>query len=108
MIALPKPRHGPRPIQRAMEAWRRMNPQGDFGALLAGYLTVGFLYNGDDAFICAVPQGDQWFVHLAAGDLSRFQTLAPYKLPFVAWQRRGTGPVRRHSWEKFRRHTQPD
>jgi len=89
-----------------MEAWQRWNPGGDFACLLAGYLSDGFIYSGDDAFIVAMPQKDQWFVHLAAGDISRFTELAPFRLPTVAWQRRGGGPVRRYSWDAFVRHAQ--
>ena len=93
-----------RPLQQAAAVWRRWNPSGAFTALLAGYLTRGFVYSGDDAFILAMPQNDDtWFVHLAAGDPRRFQQLAPYRLPWIAWQRRGGGPVRRWSWERFER-----
>lgn len=93
-----------RPLQQAAEAWLRWNPGGDFTALLAGYLARGFVYSGDDAFILAMPQNDDtWFVHLAAGRLGRFLALAPYRLPFVAWQRRGGGQVRRYRWADAQR-----
>lgn len=94
-----------RPLEQAAAVWRRWNPDGDFAALIAGYLLKGFVYSGDDAFILAMPQNDDtWFVHLAAGDLRRFQALAPYRLPWVAWQRRGGGPVRRWAWNRFGQH----
>lgn len=96
-----------RPLQAAAAVWGRWNPGGDFTALLAGYLARGFVYCGDDAFILAMPQNDDtWFVHLAAGRIGRFQELAPYRLPFIAWQRRGDGPVRRYRWNDFARLTQ--
>ncbi len=91
-------------MEQAAAAWRRWNPTGDFTALLAGYLTRGFVYSGDDAFILAMPQNDDtWFIHLAAGKPARFLELAPFRLPWVAWQRDGRGPVRRWSWARFAR-----
>lgn len=93
-----------RPIQMARDAWLKMNPGGDFAALVAGYLAGGFVYSGDDAFILAMPQDNQWFIHLAAGELRRFPALAPYPLPTVAWQRRGHGRVRQYAWQTFNRH----
>lgn len=94
-----------KPLQAAREAWQKWDPTGDFTTLLAGYLAQGFVYSGDDAFILAMPQGDTWFVHLAAGKVSRFQSLAPYPLRKVAWQRGGKGPVRSYSWDRFLRLT---
>lgn len=91
------------PLQMAKAEFERRNPEGDFTKLVAGYLTRGFVYAGDDAFILAMPTRTAWFVHIAAGDLRRFQELAPYRKPFVAWQRRGQGPIRRYRWDQFHR-----
>jgi hypothetical protein len=91
----------PRPIERARNQWLANNPAGDFTALIAAYLTSGFVYAGEDAFILAQPVGDTWFVHLAAGNLSRFAHLAPFVLPHVAWHRRGVGRLRTYSWSRF-------
>ncbi len=91
------------PIELAADAYRRMNPGGDFTALVAGYLARGFVYSGDDAFILAMPSADTWFVHLAAGDMRRFLAVAPFPRTWVAWQRRGRGPVRRYRWERYAR-----
>ncbi len=89
------------PLEQAKDAYERWNPREDFTTLVALYLARGFVYSGDDAFILAMPTTDAWFVHLAAGDLRRFQALAPYPKPFIAWQRRGGGPVRRYRWDRF-------
>lgn len=93
-----------RPIDQAFAAWKAWNPGGDFAELVGGYLREAFVYSGDDAFILARPVGnpaDTWFVHLAAGRVERFQELAPYRLPFIGWQRRGRGGLRRYSWQRF-------
>lgn len=91
------------PIEQAMDAYQRMNPSGDFAELEANYLRRGFVYSGDDAFILAMPSADAWFVHLAAVDMRRFLEVAPYRRTWVAWQRRGTGPVRRYRWDRYAR-----
>lgn len=89
---------------------------------LAEYLSLGFVYSGADAFVMARPmerdqlqwwndwhyipnKPDTWFVFLAAGEgnLSRFQQLAPYKLPFIAWHRRTGSKIHVHEWAKFER-----
>lgn len=96
-----------RPIAAAFAAWQRISDSGEagFAAMIGAFLRTGFVYAGDDAFILAQPQnGDTWWVHLAAGDLTRFLDLAPYPLPWVAWQRKGTGKVHVWSWENFRKH----
>jgi hypothetical protein len=48
-----------------------------------------------------------WFVWLGAGKkpFSRFLELAPEKLPFVMWQRRGQKKPRIYEWDKFERKT---
>lgn len=95
-----------RPIEQARHEFERIHPTGDFAALVAGYLASGFVYSGDDAFILAMPRGeDTWFVHLAAGRVSRFQELAPQPRPWIAWHRRGERKLRRYSWERFKRLT---
>lgn len=95
----------PRPIQIARDAFLAWNPQGDFTALVAGYLARGFVYSGDDAFILAMPQGETWYVHLAAGKVGRFQELAPFQLPWIAWERKGQALRRKWSWDRFWRLT---
>lgn len=93
------------PLQIARDAWLSWNPTGDFTALVAGYLTKGFVYSGDDAFVLAMPQGDTWYVHLAAGRVGRFQELAPYPLPFIAWERKCQGVRKVWSWARYQRLT---
>lgn len=98
----------PLPWERARSWWDRNGDGQPFEVLLAGYVRSGFVYSGDDAFILAMPQGDTWFVHLAAGDIGRFTQLAPFPLPRVAWQRRGGGAVRRYPWDRYVRHAVPN
>lgn len=91
------------PIQIACRCWLEWNPGGDFAALVAGYLAKGWVYSGDECFILAQAQGDQWYIHLAAGRIDRFMELAPFKLPFVAFDRKCMGKARRYSWNRVER-----
>jgi len=90
------------PWKRACDVWLEENPGADFATLLAFYIQEGFVYSGDDAFVLARPVGnpiDTWFIPLASGPLLRFQELAPFKLPFIGWHRRGV--LKQYSWDRF-------
>ena len=87
------------------------------------YISKGYVYSGNDAFVMAKPiarrdssfvldEGftykekdcDAWFVYLAAGKgVHRFQELAPFKLPYVCWHRRTDSKLRFYDWDKFQK-----
>ena len=109
-----------RPITLAQKEYEGI--AGDFTTDLARYLSRGFVYSGDEAFIMARPMEkvdlhrwsdwryqtsnpDTWFVFLAAGKnrLNRFQELAPYSLEHIAWHRREDGRMRVYDWNNFKR-----
>jgi hypothetical protein len=109
-----------RPIRQAESEYN--GTSRDFTHDLAVYLSLGFVYSGADAFIMARPiersqlqwwndwhytpnKPDTWFVFLAAGEgnLARFQQLAPYKLPYIAWHRRENRKPHVYDWTKFER-----
>lgn len=116
----------------ARQVWRRGNPDGDFGALVVNYLrSGGYVVAFPDVFVLAasavwrvedgVPSvhmanpddADTWFVHLAAVSpdfgggqshpVAAFLRLAPFRLPFAAWHRRGQGLLRRYSTDRLAR-----
>lgn len=111
-----------KPITEAAKTYEGSNR--NFTNDLAEYLAKGYVYSGEDAFIMArtlrVDQIEQWndldsvhiepdcwFVFLAAGkgSIHRFQELAPFELPFIAWHRRGSSKPKIYRWDKFRRKT---
>jgi hypothetical protein len=107
-----------KPWQRAKK-WHMENG-GDiaFEELLGMFMRDGYVWSSPDEFILAkkIRVEDQrvvdgpvntWFVWLGAGKkpFSRFLELAPEKLPFVMWQRRGQKKPRIYEWDKFERKT---
>lgn len=109
-----------RPITLAQKEYE--GTDGDFTVDLARYLSRGFVYSGDEAFIMARTMAkedlhrwsdweyqtnnpDTWFVFLAAGrnKLNRFQELAPFQLDNIAWHRRDDCVIRVYEWNKFKR-----
>lgn len=100
-----------RPIDSARECWNALEGTGSFDGLVAWCLACGYVYAGEDAFICARPwkiggglfepceNPNAWLVFLAAGPkgmgVRRFVNLAPYRLEWVAFHRRGKPRVYR-------------
>ena len=102
------------PWQEAKQWHLKHNPEHPFEAVLAEHLTNGVVYSGPDVFVMAKPvlwedgfmyYGDVdpncWHVFLAAGNFKRLLGLAPRRLSFVAWQRRGQSRYRVWTWDKF-------
>lgn len=109
--------------QIARETWYRDGAKDSFATLLANYLREGgYTVAFPEFFVLAMPscwhdgdlrtepdpaKADTWFVHLAAmtpdfiakglNPVAAFLRLAPFRLPFVAWHRRGQGNLRRYS-----------
>lgn len=110
--------------QRAKQQWETANPGQSFDGLLTTYVAHGcVVWSCADEFLLACPVrldegrlvhdpelADTWFIHLAAVSdanpktpsqlLSTFTRLAPRPLPFVAWHRRQSKRLHRHTWEQ--------
>lgn len=111
----------------ARDRWRADGATEPFGGLVANYLreggyTVAFpeifvlampVAFRDGGMVSGTPDVDTWFVHLAAmtpeflakgaNPVAAFLRLAPFRLPFVAWHRRGQGTLRRYPTDRLLR-----
>lgn len=106
--------------QKAAEEFARIAPGKDFSALLGHCIREGaYVWSTPTEFILAMPvsiregrlvhddAGDTWFVHLAAclngsNGTKRFLELAPFRLPWVAWNRHGR-ELKRYRWSRVAR-----
>ncbi|TXH58941.1 MAG: hypothetical protein E6Q97_01000 [Desulfurellales bacterium] len=106
--------------QKAAEEFARIAPGKDFAALVGHCVAQGaYVWSTPTEFILAMPvsirdgqpvhddAGDTWYVHLAAllngtKGPNRFLELAPFRLPWVAWNRHG-GPLKRYRWARVAR-----
>ena len=76
------------------------------------YLTNGWVYSGDDAFVMAMPESswklfelnlnkevdkDTWFVYAYIGNLKRVLELIPFPLEYVAF-RRNNGKIKMYEF----------
>ena len=78
----------------------------NFDAMVSEFLKpYRYLYSGDDFFVMAYPHVtdllferslnktlddlDVWVLHYFAGDIKRLFEIAPFELPYVAFQRKG-------------------
>lgn len=120
--------------QIARDTWKAGGASESFGTLLANYIRQGgYVVNFPDLFIAAMPvrlseegqpvsppcgkDADTWFVHLASvtpdfvarGEhpVAAFLRLAPFRLPFATWQRRGQGLLRRYRTDRLARFRPP-
>jgi hypothetical protein len=120
--------------QIAKRSFEGPRDAGAFERLLGQCLAQGaHVVSFPDIFVIAYPvrwtkgnmihsirNGDTWFVHLAAvtdrsprrwATVERFMELAPYPLPFIAWQRetsaRPRTTLRRIRWQDVERHLNP-
>ena len=108
-----------KPWQQAKKWFMEKSPDVPFEAVLGEYLQDGYVWSGQDCFIMGKPvlwdgetmySGDTrkpncWFVFLAAGEncLKEFLRKAPFKLKYVAWQRRGRDEYHVHEWRRYQR-----
>ncbi|MDA7669554.1 hypothetical protein N8555_00835 [bacterium] len=107
-----------KPLELAVKEYE--GSERSFQEDLTNYLTNGYVYSGEDAFIMARPinlvhkhrwddfnfkhkKPNCWFVFLAAGKrkLQRFQQLAPFKTTYVGWHRRSDNNIRTYRWNRF-------
>ena len=110
------------PIQQAKQSHEE-NSITSFEQDLVWHLHNAYVWSGDDAFIMGRPMPrskieseaattttyplekcDTWFVWRGAGEgaLARFLEVAPFKLPFVAWHRRGD-QLKIFKWKTYER-----
>jgi hypothetical protein len=64
----------------------------------------GVLYDGPDAFLAAVDEGECWMIYVAAGSVAKMLSLAPYPRPRIAFHRALRDPERRrreYSWDRL-------
>jgi len=109
-----------KPWQQAKKWFMEKSPGASFEASLVDYLRDGYVWSGDDCFIMGKPvfwdgetmysgdvkeKANTWFVFLAAGEncLKEFLRKAPFKLKYVAWQRRGRDEYHVHEWKRYQR-----
>ena len=109
-----------KPWQRGKKWYESQKPEVPFESLLGEYMTEGLVYSSQTEFLLAreclwedgtLYKGDVkancWFVHLAASTggnpFERFLKIAPRRLHWVAWQRRGVESMHVYKWEAFKR-----
>lgn len=78
--------------------------KGTFEKDLTWYLQHGYVFATPEYFIMGVAISGGWYVHAAVGvgALEGFLRLMPYYLPYVGWERRGSGKVRWYPTEKLK------
>ena len=107
------------PWQQAKKWFIEKNPKVPFEAVLGEYLQNHYVWSGQDCFIMGKPtkwdgetmyEGKEikpncMFVFLAAGEgcLKEFLRKTPFKLKYVAWQRRGESDYHVHEWKRYQR-----
>jgi hypothetical protein len=110
------------PIQAARVS-HDADSQSTFEQDLVWHMHNAYVWSGEDAFIMGRPMPkskleseaasrttyqisdcDTWFVWRGAGKapLKRFLEVAPFKLPFVAWHRKGDR-LKVYSWDIYER-----
>jgi len=72
---------------------------------LEHYFRIGYVFSTPEYFImgCAISSG--WYVHAAvgAGAIEGFLQFMPYHLPYVGWERRGSGKVKWYPTDKLKK-----
>ena len=110
------------PIQAARVSYDE-DSQYTFEQDLGWHMHNAYVWSGKDAFVMGrpmpknkleseaasrksydLPDCDVWFVWLGAGKaaLKRFLEVAPFKLPFVAWHRKGDN-LKVYPWDDYER-----
>lgn len=79
------------------------HPEGALQADLEYYLRNGYVFATSDYFILGQRIHAGWYIHAAIGTgaLESFLRLMPYYLPYIGWERRGTGKVKWYPTTKF-------
>lgn len=103
---------------QAAKKWHDEHSSIPFEEVLGHFLKDGYCWSSPESFVLATTgewrggemysgavEPNCWVVQLAAGDnpFKRFLKLAPMKLEYVAWQRRGADRYHVWEWDKFKR-----
>lgn len=82
------------------------------------YLTNGIVYSDDRVFVMAIMHNkeallkkekkeldklDSWYVHYAAGDISRLFEIAPYEMEWAIFERGEDKPLKCYNLNRIRR-----
>ena len=82
------------------------------------YLTHGVVYSDDKVFVMAIMHNKDallknkkkeldnlncWYVHYAAGDISRLFEIAPYELEWAIFERGDNKPLKCYNLNRIRR-----
>jgi hypothetical protein len=101
---------------QSAKKWQLENSEIPFEELLGSFFSEGYVWSSPTEFILfrqcrwefeTMCGGDVepncWAIQLAAGKnpMARFMELAPKKLKYVAWQRRGSDRYHVWNWDKF-------
>ena len=101
---------------QAAKKWHTENSEIPFEELLGHFFNEGYVWSSPTEFILGKQarwesktmyggnvEANCWVVQLAAGEnpMARFMELAPMKLKYVAWQRRGSDRYHVWQWDKF-------
>lgn len=89
------------PTSNAYEYLRQLYTRSGYaeGAMQADieyYLRVGYVYSTPGYFIMGCQIHGGWYIHAAVGvgAIESFIRLMPHYLPYIGWERRGTGKVK--------------
>lgn len=80
-------------------------PKGTLQEDLAYYLRNGYVFATPNYFIMGREIDGGWYIHAAVGvgALEGFLRLMPHYLPYVGWERRGSGKVKWYPTEQLKR-----
>lgn len=72
------------------------HPPGAMQTDIEYHLRNGYVFASPDYFVMGVAIDAGWYVHAAVGTgaLEGFLKFMPHYLPYVGWERRGTGKVK--------------
>lgn len=78
-------------------------PEGTLQKDITHYLRTGYVFATPEYFIMGQRIDAGWYVHAAVGvgALEGFLRHMPYYLPYIGWERRGTGKVRWYQTTKI-------
>jgi len=79
--------------------------EGSLQKDLEHYLRNGYVFATPECFIMGCQISNGWYVHAAVGvgALETFFRFMPKELPYIGWERRGTGIVKWYSVSKLKR-----
>jgi hypothetical protein len=109
------------PVQLAAQVYQDEPCARSFQEDLEAHLLHGYVYSNHDVFLLARPVWskaptenivnpwfntfshiDAWHVYLVAGDMMAPFRVAPYRLPFVTFEKRNK--IRKYQWSEIKYH----